>query len=363
MNINDEEKRTKNIWESHPVMAASTLIVAIVCLVALLSYLAPSITSMMIAPKHREVVIYSSNSGITAIMNEIKPIFEEETGIEINLMHVGGSGTVVQRVIEEKNAPQADMIIASIPPILEAKKEGALEKYIPSNAEYLPEAYKDEDGYFTGWFAFYTALTYNPTKVSPKPSTYNDLLDPKFKGKISYADPRQGGNGIRFLTSVILAFDKDEDEAFDFLKKLESNVASHVQLASSTMVDRGELWIQLSDTSISFSDYFNGGMTNQVILVTEEGIMPGYVALGLVKDSKHPEEAKELINFLLSEEAQRFTPSGFGVPVRKDVSLSSDIAEVYQPVMEAKLLSTDWEWMLENMEGWKDRWQKEVLGE
>src|SRR6516165_1956214 len=63
---------------------------------------------------------------------------------------------------------------------------------------------------------------YNAAQLKDPPKSFDDLLDPKFKGKIQYSTPGQAGDGTAVMLQVILAF-SSKDSVFDYLKKLQDN--------------------------------------------------------------------------------------------------------------------------------------------
>ena len=313
------------------------------------------------AEAEREVLIYTSNSGIEQMLDKSAEIWSEMTGVKVVWIVPGGSGAVVQKVIQEADHPQADIAIASLPSMLAAKEAGALAQYIPENAQYIPAAFKDDCCYFTGWFAFYNCFLYNPDFVPNPPETLADLLDPAYVSRIMYPDPRTSGDGIRFVANVVAVM--GEDAGFQFLKDLEKSVLGHPSLVQGSMIDRGEIWIAVSDSSQSLTDYFYEGLTKQVMHFTEEGTIAGYVALALIEGGPNPDDAKDLVNYLLSEEAQIFVATeGYGIPTREGVTLPADLMEAFQPAFDAEVLAVDWAWMQENMDRWRDKWITEVLG-
>jgi len=310
--------------------------------------------------KPREILIYTTNSGIELMLQKSAEIWTKQTNIEVTWVCPGGSGAVCQKAIQEKDNPQADIIIASIPSILSAKDGGAIEKYVPQNAAHIPPAFKDADGYFTGWFAFYNCFVYNPDFVPEPPKTLDDLLNPAYEGKVMYPDPRSSGDGIRFVANMVAVM--GEDEAFQYLKKLEKNVIAHPTLVQGSLIDRGETWIAVTDSSLNLTEYFKEDLTKQIMFFTEEGTVAGYVGIALTKGAPNAEDAKEFLNFLLSEEAQVFVATeGYGIPTRDSVTLPDGLADAFQPAFDAKVLELDWAWMNENMARWKDTWAEEVL--
>jgi 2-aminoethylphosphonate transport system substrate-binding protein len=308
-----------------------------------------------------KVLIYTTNSGIELMLQKTSEIWEERENVEIQWVSPGGSGATVQKSIQEKDNPEADIIIASIPSILGAKDAGVLEVYVPPNAANVPAAFKDADGYFTGWFAFYNCFVYNPDFVPEPPQTLEDLLDPAYEGKIMYPDPNTSGDGIRFVANLVAVM--GEDEAFQYLKELEKNVMGHPSLVQGSMIDRGEVWIAVTDSSLNLTEYFKENLTRQVMFFTKEGTVAGYVGIALTRGAPNAEDAKEFLNFLLSEEAQVFVATeGYGIPTREGVQLPENLVGAFQPAFDAKVLDLDWAWMNENQGDWKDRWTAEVIG-
>jgi len=310
-----------------------------------------------------KIMVYTSNSGAELMFMPTFEIFTERTGIEISYIFPGGSGAVCNKVILEKDKPVADMTIASLPSILSARDNGALEKYISPEAKYIPDHFKDPDGYWTGYYAFFTHLAYNPEFVTDPPETYRDLLREEYRGKIIYPDPTLSGNGLRFVVGVLKTM--GEDAGYEFLAELEPYVAAHPAHEEGELIHKGEIWIHLTDNSVMTSEVMTQGLTNQRILITEEGIIPTYVSIALVKDGPNPEGTKQLMDFMLSEEGQLFTPLGYGFPVREGMedAMPEEILELWAPIFESRLNSLDWDEFVENQDYWKDRWVEEVQPE
>ena len=61
-----------------------------------------------------------------------------------------------------------------------------------------------------------------------KPTTWDDLLDPELKGKLAMPDPVKTGGGYIFLATQVFRFNKDEEKAMDYMKKLHANVGQYV---------------------------------------------------------------------------------------------------------------------------------------
>lgn len=312
------------------------------------------------ASKPREILIYTSDSGIELMLQATIPAFTAKTGIKVSYVVPGGSGTVISKIIAEKNKPSADIAIASLPSMLGGKKEDALEKYISPEASKIPSTFKDPDGYFTGWYAFHTVLAYNPKVVTDPPKKFTDLLDPKYKGKLAYPDPTTSGNGLRFLAALINTM--GEDKAFAFLAQLEPYIARHDSLPLGEFINKGELWIQVSDDSIITSEVKKEHMTDQYMWVTEEGAIAGYVAIAITKGAPHLREAKQLIDFMLTEEGQTYVTNGYGYPCREGMTnrIPQDLADIWKPFFDKPVIPLDWVEISGKTQAWRERWSKEI---
>jgi len=310
--------------------------------------------------KTSEIIIYTTNSGAELMLKPTIKKFTESTGIEVSYIFPGGSGAICNKVILEKDKPVADITVASLPSILSARDKGALEKYISPEAKNFPDHFKDPEGYFTGYYAFFTYLAYNPEYVTDPPETYQDLLREEYRGKIVYPDPTLSGNGIRFVIGILKTM--GEDAGYEFLAELEPYIAAHPAHEEGELIHKGEIWIHLTDSSMMTSEVMTQGLVNQKILITEEGIAAGYVTVALVKDGPNPEGAKEFIDFMLSEEGQSFTPLGYGFPCREKMedAMPEDIMEIWAPIFESNVIPLDWEEITEKQDYWKDRWIEEV---
>src|SRR6185437_15541668 len=127
--------------------------------------------------------------------------FTKQTGIKVQYIEAG-SGGVVERVSKESTNPQADVLVTLPPFIMKAAADGLLQSYTPAGADQIDAAQRDKGGMYVALCNNYQNFIYNGAVLKDPPKTYEDLLDPKFKGKIQYSTPGQAGDGTAVMIQV-----------------------------------------------------------------------------------------------------------------------------------------------------------------
>ena len=154
-------------------------------------------------------------------------------GIDVELLPLAAAGALQTRIISEKASPKGDIFVGGDRAFHDVLgKQGLLEKYVSPNAAQIPAAYKDPNGFWTGWYVGIFAFVHNTSRISEvnnkKPATWDDLLDPIWKGKIVMPSPITTGGGYIFLATQVFRFGMDETKAIDFMKKFHTNVAQYI---------------------------------------------------------------------------------------------------------------------------------------
>ena len=205
---------------------------------------------------------------------------------------------------------------------------------------------------------------YNASVLSEPPKTFEDLLDPKFKGKIQYSTPGQAGDGTAVMIELIHAFG-GKDPAFAYFQKLQEN---NVGPSSSTgkltaLVNKGEIYVANGDLQMNMAQMADNPNIRVFWPAGPDGkrstfALPYYI--GLVKGAPHADAGKKLIDFLLSQDAQATVSSvARGVPVRMDVKPSDDAAMAIHDAMQGvEIWTPDWAAVLNDLEGDVGLWHE-----
>ncbi|MFJ7065440.1 2-aminoethylphosphonate ABC transporter substrate-binding protein [Streptomyces sp. NPDC101115] len=288
--------------------------------------------------------------------------FEKQTGIKVEYVE-GGSGEMVQRAAREKGNTQADVLVTLPPFIQQADSKGLLQAYTPQGADMVSGADKADDGKWIAVVNNFFGFIHNKKELPAAPTTWEQLLDGRFKNKLQYSTPGVAGDGTAVVIKAMHDFGGKEP-AMEYLKKLQAN---NVGPSSSTSklapkVDKGEILVANGDVQMNFAQ--SKSMPNLGIwFPAKEGGKPTTFALpyaaGLVNKAPHSENGKKLLDFMLGEQAQREVSSvGGGFTVRKDVKAAdANAIELARLMSGVEVFEPDWADIDRNLTSYVDAWK------
>lgn len=153
----------------------------------------------------------------------------------IDLQYVDmGSQEVFDRVRSEKANPQADVWWGAPANMFEqAAADSMLQPFTPSWATAVPAEAKDPEGYWFGTYITPEVIAYN-TQVVPAaeaPKDWDDVLDPRWKGKVLIRDPMASGTMRTIFGMVVqrgIRATGDTAQGFQWLRRLDANTKQYV---------------------------------------------------------------------------------------------------------------------------------------
>ena len=334
----------------------SRLLTAVAAVVVLV---ASGCTGTNNATDQPTLMVYSA-PGLSSWYQSRFEKFTRETGVAVNVFE-GGSGEVVsrvnspavwERVGNQQAVPPADLLITLPPFIQKAAKAGLLQAGGVDTTGISADLI-GPDGVYVPIAGTALCFIANPA-VQPLPAGWEDLLSPRFKGRLQYSTPGEAGDGTAVL--VLLQHLMGKRGALDYLTRLNAN---NVGPASSTgglqaKVDSGELMVANGDVQMNLASINNGGSKFTVFFPAFNGtrttVSLPYMA-GVTAGSQSPEQAKALLASLLSEDAQMSLYSeASGMPVRESVTAQatgrSGTLTPNQVLEGVTLWSPDWNQVL-----------------
>ncbi|NJE61472.1 thiamine ABC transporter substrate-binding protein [Thermococcus sp. 21S7] len=303
-----------------------------------------------------ELTVYSYNS-IEWWMKEIVPIFEEKYGVKVNLVLIGDAGEVLNRLILEKDNPQADVVVGIDNSYLaKAIDAGVLEPYKPANADVIPgwivEKF-DPSYHLTPYDYGFIAINYRKDMVQNPPTSLEDLTKPEWKGKLIIEDPRTSSPGMAFLLWTIAVYGDDWLHYWEKLKKNDVQIVEGWSAAWNSFT-KGEYPLVLSYATSPAATVYYDNNTNVGAVAFKEGNYLQIEGAGIVKGAKNKELAEKFIEFLISEEAQEKLPlNQWMYPVNKNVGTP----EVFKYAVKIdKPVTVDSKEVGNNYELWLKQW-------
>ncbi len=290
--------------------------------------------------------------------------FEKKYHVHVNVVDTG-SGTLTSRAIDEKANPEADVLVALPPFIEEAAQDGILAPtHFADEKHASPTTGK---GYWYALINNYENFIYNPTIVKPAPKTWADLLSGKFRGKISYSNPTEAGDGFAVLW--VLKHEDGVKGAMRYLKQLGANVAANPPGTGSqdALVSKGEVWIANGDVQMDLSDAHHGDNIKVWFPKDDKGkawTFSDPYAAGLVKGAPHAAAGRALLEYLFSTSAQSKIPSlAYGLPGRTDIHPKSAVYTEWQHLLKGvDKFSVTWKQVVREQKTLLTDWQKTVQG-
>jgi iron(III) transport system substrate-binding protein len=214
---------------------------------------------------------------------------------------------------------QADVVDGtSVAPPL--KRDGLLMKWQPETAKKFPKDYLDKDGYWTATNIYVIAPAYN-TQLIPRgkqPKNWNDLLDPKYVGKIAVSSGASTSGGAGLVGDIL--HDMGEQKGMAYLRKLAAQKVALIASSARTVTDQ-----------VMQGEYAVGLMmsTNQPVSSAAQGAPVDWIkwspsisapnGAALLKDAPHPNAGKLLLEFLVSVEGQKLFAKADYIPVNPAV--------------------------------------------
>jgi len=249
----------------------------------------------------------------------IQPVldaYRDASGAEVNVIFIK-EGLVERLQSEGANSPADVVLTADVGAILQVDEAGLLQP-IQSDAidAAIPAAYRQSDGRWFGFSLRARPIMYAKDRVDPSEiTTYEDLADPKWKGRICVRSSSNVYNQS-LVSSMIVANGAEETE--EWAKGFVANFARDPDGGDRDQimaVAAGECDIALANT------YYLGGMLTstdnpeqkeaaQAVAIAwpnqdDRGVHVNITGGGVAAHAPHKDAAIRFLEFLTTEEAQR----------------------------------------------------------
>ncbi|WP_180375670.1 extracellular solute-binding protein [Mesorhizobium sp. 8] len=269
-------------------------------------------------------------------------------GITVNITG-GRDNDFLTKILSEAKAGKLEADMTDGPSVFgPLKKAGLAASYKAQNAAGVPDQYKDAAGEWTALIVYFLVPAINTELVGPEdePKSLDDLLDPKWKGKIAWSGEMTVGGPPGFIGAILATM--GDEKGMAYLKKLSAQEIATIPANPRVVLDQviaGQYAIGLvTYNHHSVISASKGAPVKWLPISPAVGAMARSV---LIAGGPHPNAAKLLLNYLLSPEGGKvisdanYIPSNPAVPPKEPKLLpqnSNFTAYAPTPEDEAKNL-------------------------
>jgi iron(III) transport system substrate-binding protein len=253
------------------------------------------------APKeNKQVIIYTSTEDFrTTHMQEL--LKEKFPGYDI-VLQVLSTGNHAAKLKAEGTATEADIILNLETAYLEGLKDVLADLSDFDLSDFLPELVP-EDRRYLPWDKSSGAVVVNRGRLEsrglPVPSSFAELLDPRYKGALSMPNPKTSGTGYMFLKGLINSW--GEDAAFAYFDGFAENVLQFTTSGSGPVnaLIQGEALIGLGMTITATEAVNNRGADFEMLFFTE-GAPSVTTGMGIVRGKETRPVVREVFQFAMT---------------------------------------------------------------
>jgi iron(III) transport system substrate-binding protein len=276
--------------------------------------------------------------------------------VEITFVRPGGWPVCVDKVRAWGGKPDADIFLGAGAPAHEVlKQEGLIVPYRPKGWDKVPAEWhgmkvKDQGDLWTCFAPWINTNLYNEKVLKklrlPPPKTWQDLLNPIYRGNIVHTLPYASGTMHETVEIHLQAF--GEAEAWKYLRLLAAQLARFSTGSTDTtqLVARGEVPIGVAQPQMNAMAARKDGFPVRDLLPEKTVLAPEAVAL--LKGAPNEKIGKIFLDWLFSMEGQKYVLEGRYFAARTDINFSELEKEGVEMATHAKkALGVDSFWNLD----------------
>lgn len=291
---------------------------------------------------------------------KFKNAFEEDYP-DIKIKWVRDStGIMGAKLLAEKDNPQADIVWGMAATVLlQLLKEDYFQPYAPKSVEKLNPLYvdpKNSPPLWVGQRAYVAAVCYNTVEAKkydlPKPTSWQDLTKPVYRGHVIMPNPASSGTGFLDVSSWIQIW--GEEAAWKFMDGLHENIARYTHSGSKPckLAAAGEIPIGISFAYRVVKSKDEGAPLE--IVTPSEGLGWEVEAFAIVKNTKNLDAARKLADWSVTKKSMELHAPGYAAVALPGVA--NPVKDF--PKVDDKMIKNDFAWAGENKQRIVNEWTK-----
>jgi iron(III) transport system substrate-binding protein len=235
--------------------------------------------------------------------------FAKDTGINVTLRN-GSDSELANQIVQEGSASPADVFLTENSPAMTlVSNKGLFAPVDDDTLAQVPSAYVSSKKDWIGFAARSTVLAYNTGSV-PKadlPASIMDMANPEWKGQVGIAP---SGADFQAIVSAVLAVE-GADKTQTWLKGLKDNAKIYRNnVAILSAVNSGEIKAGIIYHYYWYQDQAESGANSKNVQLLffghkDPGAFLSTSGAGVLKSSKHADDAQKLVNYLTGKQGQQ----------------------------------------------------------
>lgn len=308
----------------------------------------------------RKLTIYTYSSFPVSLADTIKNHLAKTEQIKVEFRSFSDTGPLFNQLIQEKQKPQADLVIGLDNNYLnKAVEKDIFQAYKPKAASKIrPELVFDPQYRMIPFDYGYVVFNYDREKLNRVPKSHRDLLDPYYKGKIIIENPLTSSPGQVFLLTTVALY--GEKGYLDYWRQLKPNLLAITPGWDEAygIYTAGEAPIVLSYGTSPVYHLLYDKTERYQALVLDDAAYAQIEGMGIVKGSANLNEAEQLVDYLLSPDFQSLIPeSQFMYPATSDAKLPASFRIAAQAQRILNLPSNQ---VAAKIDRWLADWEKAI---
>jgi thiamine transport system substrate-binding protein len=320
------------------------------------------------------LVTYSSFPAKDTSINEALASFTADTGIAVTIVQAGDAGTMVSKAVLAAGNPEGDVMFGVDNTLLSRVLDAAvfapyastglsaidpdLAALVPGH-ELTPVDFGDVCiNYDIAWFA--------EQGIDP-PTTLDDLTDPAYRDLLTVENPASSSPGLAFLLATIAQYGADGwqqywrglvDNGVEVVDSWDS--AYYERFSGSSGAGPRPLVVSYASSPPAEVIFADPPRTDAPTAVMDASCFRQVEFAGVLRGTDHPDEARQLVDFLASTTFQQEVALNLFVwPARTDVAPPAEFTE-FATVVDDPLTVSPAD-IAANRESWVDQWTQLVL--
>jgi iron(III) transport system substrate-binding protein len=271
---------------------------------------AAAFATLMCGTAMADITVYTA--GPASLIEKLAAGFTDETGVNVEVFQAT-TGQVMARIEAEAANPVVDVLIsASWDTATDFTARGWLLPYTSPNAETVPDFLKTETAVAQGVSAL--AIAWNPTSGTPRPEEWADLTRPEYRDLVNLPDPAQSGATFELVAAL------EAQGGWGLFEDLAANgaiVAGANAEALNPVLQGAKAAVFGAVDYISLAGQQRGESIE--VIFPESGTVIAPRPVMILNWSDNQDEAKQFVDYILSDEGQAIVAETYLMPARTDI--------------------------------------------